>query len=174
MTDTAAQELAERLVKTMMERDAFSQWLGIEIVNVRPRAATLRMRVRPDMLNGFGVCHGGVTFALADSALAFASNTHGRVTVSIENSIRYPAPVAAGDILTAVAEQESAGGRLGFFTVTVRKQDDSAVGLFRGTVYMTRREMAGREDGGGSGGGARVDDRGSRAADEGARVEGGG
>ena len=157
MSDTAAQELAERLVKAMMERDAFSQWLGIEIVDVRPRAATLRMRVRPDMLNGFGVCHGGVTFALADSALAFASNTHGRVTVSIENSIRYPAPVATGDILTAVAEQESGGGRLGFFKVTVRKQDDSAVGLFRGTVYMTKREMAERKEGEGGGGGSSVE-----------------
>ena len=70
----------------MMARDAFSRWLGIEVLEVRPRGATMRMTVRDDMLNGFGVCHGGAMFSLADSALAFACNTHGRVTVSIENS----------------------------------------------------------------------------------------
>ena len=71
--DELEQALAERVVSAMMERDAFSQWLGIDVVAVRPHGATVRMRVREDMLNGFGVCHGGVTFSLADSALAFAS-----------------------------------------------------------------------------------------------------
>ena len=139
MPGSAAQQLAERVVHGMLERDAFSQWLGIELVAVGPNAATVRMTVRPEMVNGFGICHGGVTFALADSALAFASNTHGRVTMSVENSIRYPAPVVPGDVLTAAAEEESAGNRLAFFAVTVRKQDDTVVGLFRGTVYRTPR-----------------------------------
>lgn len=136
----AAQRLAERVVHGMLERDAFSRWLGLELVHLAPDAATVRMTVRPEMVNGFGVCHGGIAFSLADSALAFASNTHGRLTVSIENSIRYPAPVAPGDVLTAVAEQESAGNTLAFFAVTVRKQDGTAVGLFRGTVYRTHRQ----------------------------------
>jgi acyl-CoA thioesterase len=92
------------------------------------------------MLNGFGVCHGGVTFSLADSALAFASNTHGRLTVSIENSITYPARIVAGDVLTAVAEEESATNRLGFYRVTVRRAED-VVALFRGTVYKTSQEF---------------------------------
>ena len=134
------QLLAERVVKGMLERDAFSAWLGVEVLEVRPRGVAVRMTVRPEMLNGFGVCHGGVTFALADSALAFASNTHGRVTVSIENSITYPAAVSAGDVLTAVAAEEGAASRVAFYGVRVTKQDDSVVALFRGTVYRTRRE----------------------------------
>lgn len=134
-----AQGLAERVVASMMERDAFSQWLGIEVTHVAPNAATVRMTVRPEMVNGFGVCHGGITFSLADSALAFASNTHGRVTVSIENSIRYPAAVVPGDILTATAVEEGSSRRLAFFGVTVRKDSGEVVGLFRGTVYRTER-----------------------------------
>jgi len=136
-----AQQLAERVVGAMMARDAFSQWLGIEVLDVAPNAATCRMTVRPEMVNGFGVCHGGITFSLADSALAFASNTHGRVTVSIENSIRYPAPIVPGDVLTATAEEQSATRRLAFFNVTVRKVDGTPVGLFRGTVYRTSRAI---------------------------------
>ena len=134
------QQLAERLVRAMLERDEFSRWLGLEVTSVAPNAATVRMTVRPEMVNGFGVCHGGIAFSLADSALAFASNTHGRVTVSIENSIRYPAPIAPGDVLTATAVQESAGRRLAFFNVTVTKQGGDVVGLFRGTVYRTSRD----------------------------------
>jgi acyl-CoA thioesterase len=132
------QALAERVVSTMMSRDAFSQWLGIEVLEVRPRGATIRMRVRDDMLNGFGVCHGGALFSLADSALAFASNTHGRVTVSIENTVTYPAAIRAGDELTAVAIEESATRRLAFFRVEVRR-DGAIVSIFRGTVYDTEK-----------------------------------
>jgi acyl-CoA thioesterase len=138
--DVSEQRLAERVVSGMMARDAFSQWLGIEVTHVAPNAAIVRMTVRPEMVNGFGVCHGGIAFSLADSALAFASNTHGRVTVSVENSIRYPAPILPGDVLTATATQESAGRRLAFFNVTVEKADGDVVGLFRGTVYRTSRD----------------------------------
>ena len=138
MSPDDEQVLAERVVSSMMAADSFSQWLGIEVVEVRPRAATIRMTVRDDMQNGFGVCHGGIPFALADSALAFASNTHGNITVSIENSITYPKPILPGDVLTAAAEEESATSRLAFFRVTVRRGDE-AVALFRGTVYRTSR-----------------------------------
>ncbi len=132
------QALAVRVVSAMMAADAFSQWLGIEVIEVRPRAAAVRMTVREDMLNGFGVCHGGIPFALADSALAFASNTHGNVTVSIANSFTYPKPIVPGDVLIAAAEEESATSRLAFFRVTVRRGDE-AVAHFRGTVYRTSR-----------------------------------
>jgi acyl-CoA thioesterase len=137
--DAAEQHLAERVVKRMLERDAFSAWLGLELLEVRPRYAAVRMTVRPDMVNGFGVCHGGVTFGLADSAFAFAANTHGRVTVSIDNSITYPATVTAGDVLTAIATEESAANRIAFYAVRVTNQHDSVVALFRGTVYRTAR-----------------------------------
>ena len=135
-----AQRLAERVVAHMLEHDEFSRWLGIEVTHVAPNAATVRMTVRPEMVNGFGVCHGGIAFSLADSALAFASNTHGHVTVSVENGIRYPAPIAPGDVLTATAVEQSASRRLAYFDVTVRNQNDAPVALFRGTVYRTNRE----------------------------------
>ncbi len=136
MMESSEQKVAERVVSAMMAKDAFSQWLGIEIVEVRPRGATVRMTVRDEMVNGFGVCHGGIPFSLADSALAFASNTHGRITVSIENTITYPKRISVGDVLTASAEEDSATNKLGFFRVTVRRSED-IVALFRGTVYKT-------------------------------------
>ena len=139
MTIATEQDLAKRIVEGMTSRDGFSAWLGIEIVAVGPTSCTLRMKVRSDMLNGFGVCHGGVTYSLADSALAFASNGHGTVTMSINNSISYAVTVQEGDVLTAVAVQESAGGRIAFFKVEVRNQNDIPVAHFRGTVYRTGR-----------------------------------
>ena len=141
MTDYEEQVLAETVVSTMMAKDAFSQWLGITVTDVRPQAATVRMTVREEMVNGFGVCHGGIAFSLADSALAFASNTHGRLTVSIENTITYPKAIVPGDVLTATAEEESASNRLGFYRVVVRRADDTIVGLFRGTVYKTQKDF---------------------------------
>ena len=139
--DAAAQALAERYVARMLERDAFSRWLGLEVLDVAPERARVRMTVRAEMLNGFDVCHGGVTFALADSALAFASNTHGRVTVSVENGIGYPAPAHAGDVLVAEAEPEGGGRRVRYYRVVVRRQDGEPVGIFRGTVYRTSRPL---------------------------------
>jgi acyl-CoA thioesterase len=149
MTDSdAEQRLATAVVNAMMARDAFSQWLGIRVQAVHPRQATVSMTVREEMVNGFGLAHGGIVYSLADSALAFASNTHGRVTVSIENSITYPLPVRVGDELTAVAEQESASNRLGYFRVTVRRSSGEIVALFRGTVYKTKNDFFSGEEAG--------------------------
>lgn len=137
-----AQELAEQLVGGMLARDAFSAWLGLEVIALAPGRCTVRMSVRDEMLNGFGVCHGGIAFALADSALAFASNTHGTLTMSIENSITYPAPARAGDVLTASAVEESASRRLAFYRVVVTNASGAIVALFRGTVYRTEKTLA--------------------------------
>jgi acyl-CoA thioesterase len=98
------------------------------------------MTVRHEMLNGFGVAHGAIAFAVADSAFAFACNTQGRVAVSIENSITYPAAVRAGDVLTAEAREEAASERLGYYAVRVTNGAGAVVGLFRGTSYRTRKE----------------------------------
>jgi acyl-CoA thioesterase len=144
--DDPGQALAARVVDAMMAKDAFSQWLGIKVLETRPRGATIGMRVREEMVNGFGVSHGGIVYSLADSALAFAANTHGRITVAIENSITYPQPVRAGDELIAVAEEESASNRLGYYRVTVRRQDGVIVALFRGTVYRTRTDFFSGDD----------------------------
>ena len=131
------QALAESIVNAMIARDEFSRWLGISVVEIAPRRSTCRLTVRDEMVNGFGACHGGVTYSLADSALAFACNTHGRVTMAIENNIGYPAGVAVGDVLTAVAVEESATNRLGFYSVKVTNQGGAVVAMFRGTVYRT-------------------------------------
>lgn len=139
MTVPDEQALAERVVAAMLVHDELSRWLGLEVTRIAPRHATCRMAVRADMVNGFGVSHGGIVFSLADSAFAFACNTHGRVTVSIENSITYPAAVHPGDVLTAVADEEAASNRLGYYKVEVRNQHGVLVAAFRGTAYKTSR-----------------------------------
>ena len=132
------QALAERVVNAMVAKDSFSQLLGMEVVAIRPRASVVKLSVRPDMVNGFGVCHGGVAFSLADSAFAFACNTHGHVTVSIQNTITYPKKVAVGDVLVATAHEESASSRLSYYHVEVRRGDE-LVNVFRGTAYRTEK-----------------------------------
>ena len=135
MTDLAAQ-----VVAGMLARDAFSQWLGLELVHLSEGRCVLRMRVRADMVNGFGVAHGGIAFSLADSAMAFACNDSANVTVAVDNSISYPAAIRVDDELVATAERESASRKLGYYRVTVRRQDGEAVALFRGTVYRTTQQ----------------------------------
>jgi acyl-CoA thioesterase len=131
---------AAAVVGHMLAHDEFSRWLGVELLDVKPDRVTIRMVVRQDMINGFGVCHGGVTFAFADSAFAFASNTGSQVSVSIENSMTYPAAVRVGDVLLAEAEKEASSRRLGYYRVRVTRNDGAVVALFRGTVYRTDRE----------------------------------
>src|SRR5210317_895440 len=102
-------ELAQKVASKMLEHDEFSKWLGIEVLNISAGCSKLKMKIRKEMLNGFHTCHGGITFSLADSALAFASNNHGRVAVALEASIAFPTPVVEGDELTAIAEEQSKG-----------------------------------------------------------------
>lgn len=119
----------------MFDNDPFSQWMGMELVAVGPGACTLRMAVRPEMLNGFGVAHGGITFSLADSAFAFACNSSGRHTVSIHCSIEHVAPVRAGDVLTATATEERLGNAISNYAIAVTKADGAPVAFFRGVAY---------------------------------------
>lgn len=133
------QQLAERVVARMLATDALSRWLGLEVLEVAPRQSTCRMTVRPEMVNGFGVAHGGIVFSLADSAFAFACNTHGTVTVAVDNTITYPAAIHPGDVLTAVAAEEASSNRLGYYRVVVTNQAGAVVALFKGTAYRTSR-----------------------------------
>jgi acyl-CoA thioesterase len=139
MSETNPQELAEKVVAAMQRHDAYSQWLGVEVLKIAPGYAKLQMTVRPEMCNGFYVCHGGVSFAFADSAFAFACNTQGNLAVSIENSMTYPAAAKAGDVLTAVATEASKSNRILYYHVNVTKADGTVVGLFRGTAYRTEK-----------------------------------
>lgn len=138
-------DLPGKVVSRMYDNDWFSQWLGIERVVVETGKCVLRMTVRKEMLNGFGIAHGGITYSLADSALAFASNSHGRMAVSVETSISHTAQLKEGDVITATAEEMSLSNKIGVYHVTVRNQVDETVALFKGTVYRTGKEWFGEE-----------------------------
>ena len=126
-----AQETAERSAADMWAGDRASQALGMEIVEVGPGRATLRMSVREDMVNGHGIGHGGLTFALADSAFAFACNSYGRTTVAAAAEIRFRRPTRLGDDLVATAVERSRDGRDGVYDVTVRNAEET-VAIFVG------------------------------------------
>ena len=132
-----AQSLAERVVARMYDHDPFSIWLGIERLLVARGRCELRMTVREEMLNGFSIAHGGITYSLADSCLAFAANSHGIQSVSVETSISHTRPVKAGDVLTATSEEMSLSRSIGIYHITVRDQEGRTVALFKGTVYRT-------------------------------------
>jgi len=126
------QELAERSARALYEPDRASQSLGMRIVAVAPRACSVTMRVRPDMTNGHAICHGGMIFALADSAFAFACNSGGEPTVAASGSIDFLASAHEGDQLTASARELWHGGRSGIYEVTVTNQAGATIALFRG------------------------------------------
>ncbi|MFM1875834.1 MAG: hypothetical protein RL266_1571 [Bacteroidota bacterium] len=129
--------LPTRVVDRMYNNDPFSQWLGIERVEDGAGMSVLRMTVRKEMLNGFDIAHGGITYSLADSALAFASNGHGIQSVSIETSISHTKPVKEGDVLTAVAVEKNLSQKVGIYDIEVKNQKNETVALFKGTVYRT-------------------------------------
>lgn len=126
------------IVDQMFENDAFSQWLGIERVEDGPGFSTLKMTVRPEMLNGFGIAHGAITYALADSALAFASNAHGPQALSIETSISHLLPLKAGDQLQTQVEEISLQNRIALYRVQIFNQHQELAATFQGTVYRKR------------------------------------
>lgn len=129
--------LAEKVVARMYDNDPFSIWLGIERLVVDAGTCTLRLTVKGDMLNGFAIAHGGITYSLADSCLAFASNSHGIQCVSVETSISHTRPVKEGDVLTATATELERSRRFGRYDVRVADQTNKTVALFRGTVFRT-------------------------------------
>lgn len=134
------QKVAEKVVSKMIEHDEFSRWLGISVLEIKPGYSKIEMKIRKGMLNGFHTCHGGVTFSFADSALAFASNNYGRVAVALETSLAFPAPVYKDDVLTAEAIEQSKGNSIAIYNITITNQAGIKVGIFRGTVYRTKKE----------------------------------
>lgn len=137
---TKEKSLPIRVVDEMYNNDAFSQWLGIERVEGGAGKSVLKMTVRKEMLNGFGIAHGGITYSLADSALAFAANGHGIQSMSIETSISHTKAVKEGDILIAEAMEKSLTSKIGIYEIVVRNQHSQTVALFKGTVYRTGKE----------------------------------
>lgn len=139
------QMLAERSVQALYARDRASRDLGIRIVSVAPGRVRVAMVVRADMLNGHRTCHGGMVFALADSALAFACNSHGEVTVAAGVSIEFLAPAREGDELTAEAVELHRSHRTGFYDVTVTNQRGERVAMFRGRSHRIGGAVAAEE-----------------------------
>lgn len=125
-------ERAEKAAAAMWGRDRASQWAGMALVEVDEGLATLELQVADHHCNGHGICHGGVTFMLADSAFAFACNSRNRSTVAQHNVISYVAPAKSGDHLTARATEQSLTGRSGIYDVTVTNQDNVKIAEFRG------------------------------------------
>ena len=129
-----------RIINKMFNQDAFSQWLGIKIVEVSEGNCQLQMPVRSEMLNGFQIAHGGIAYSLADSALAFASNSHGRKSLSVETSISHTVSVKEGNVLTAATEELSLSDKIGVYLITITNQSNEDVAYFKGTVYRTSKE----------------------------------
>jgi acyl-CoA thioesterase len=131
----------DEITNTMMAKDYFSQWLGIKVLESGNGISKLSLTVRKEMLNGFGIAHGGITYCLADSALAFSSNSHGKKSVSVETSISHLISLAEGDEIVAEAKEEHCSNKIGTYTITVKRVADNAVvALFKGTVYRTSKE----------------------------------
>ena len=121
-----------------MNNDSFSQWMGIKVDSVSLGSCSLRMTVQPQMLNGFGILHGGISFSLSDSALAFASNSHGYKCVSIETSISHLKTVKPGDTLFALASEIHRGKSIGVYDVRITNQNHEKISFFKGTVSISK------------------------------------
>jgi acyl-CoA thioesterase len=134
--------LAKKVVDHMYDNDLFSQWLGIERVKVEQGHCILKMKVREEMVNGFGIAHGGIAFSFADSALAFASNAYGRLSVALDCSINFSVAVKIGDELTATANELSLTNKTGTYLIEIANQRNEKVAFFKGTVYRTSKEYS--------------------------------
>ncbi len=125
----------QEIVNQMMSTDTYSQWLGISILEVKEGYCKLQMTVRSEMCNGHGITHGGISYAISDSALAFASNSRGQKCVSIETSIAHILPVFTNDILTVICTEVNCSKSLGRYLSEVFNQENKLVARFNGTVF---------------------------------------
>jgi len=133
------------VIDHLLSKDRFSAWLGIELLEFTEGACKISMVIREEMLNGFDIVHGGVTFAFADSALAVASNGYNQLSVALETSMSFTAPAKIGDKLTAEASEISRTNKIGVYNIRITNQDQVTVGLFKGTVYRTSKTLLNNE-----------------------------
>jgi acyl-CoA thioesterase len=126
----------------MLKRDRFTRWLGLEIDEHGKGYCKLHFRVNDDMLNGFGIVHGGVLFSASDSAFAFACNSHGIITVALDVSINFTRPAKAGELLRVEAVELHLGNKIGVYEIRTTKENGELVALFRGTAYRTSRDIS--------------------------------
>lgn len=136
MSDSPTPSPAE-IVNHMLENDAFSQWLGIELIEVQEGKCVLRCTLNNEMLNGYKIAHGGIIFSIADSAIAFTSASYGRIAVAIDHSISFINKAISGDILTVKAKTISMGFKTGVIGVEIKNNEDEFIAVVKGTVYRT-------------------------------------
>jgi acyl-CoA thioesterase len=135
--------LAANIVNHMLEKDLFSQWLGIELIEVKEGYSKIKMLLRDEMINGFDVIHGGITFSLADSAFAFACNNRNNLSMALDTSINFTKKTLPGDTLTAEAIEVHNGRSTGLYHVTITNQRNETVAVFKGTCFRTARKLIG-------------------------------
>lgn len=133
--------MAKEVVDHMMKHDLFSQWLGIEVLEIKEGYSKIKMMVRPEMINGFGIVHGGIAFSLADSCFAFACNNRNVLSVALDTSINFTKPVHVGDVLTAEAKELHNGKSTGLYHITITNQSAHVVALFKGTCFRTNKKL---------------------------------
>lgn len=128
------------IVELMLSKDQFSNWLGLEVTHLEKGKVNLKTCIKEDMLNGFEIAHGGIAYALADSALAFSSNSHGRQAMSIETSISHVQKVFLDDVLITDVNEVSLNHKIGIYHIKVINQHDVEVAHFKGTIYISAKE----------------------------------
>ena len=133
-------DLAKKVADKMIGGDAFSQWLGIEVLEITTGSCKLQMKVRDEMTNGFDIAHGGIAYSLADSCLAFAANSNGVQALSIETSISHTQKVKSGDTLIATAKEINKNKKTGLYYITITNQNNIEIAHFKGTVYRTGKK----------------------------------
>ncbi len=130
----------EQVVDHMLAQDAFSQWLGIRLLEIREGYSRITMTVRKEMVNGFGIAHGGIAFSLADSAFAFACNNRNNLSVALDTNISFTKAVQIGDQLTAEAVEVHNGRSTGVYSISIYNQHSEQVALFKGTCFHTGKK----------------------------------
>ena len=138
---TEKDKLASDVVAHMMQNDLFSQWLGIEILAIKEGYSKIKMTVRKEMVNGFGIVHGGIAFSLADSAFAFACNNRNTLSVALDTAINFIKPVHVDDVLTAEAKELHNGKSTGLYHITIINQKEHVVAIFKGTCFRTDKKL---------------------------------
>ena len=131
----------QQVVTQMLKDDLFSQWLGIEVIEITEGYSKIKMTVRTEMINGLGIVHGGIAFSLADSAFAFACNNRNVLSVALDTSINFLKPVLVGDLLVAEAKELHNGKSTGLYQVSISNQQQHLVALFKGTCFKTHRKL---------------------------------
>jgi acyl-CoA thioesterase len=131
----------EDVVSHMMGNDFFSQWMGVEVLDVKEGYSKIKMTIRKEMVNGFGIVHGGIPFSLADSAFAFACNNRNNLSVALDVTITFTKAVNIGDILTAEAKEVHNGRSTGVYLISVTNQKNEQVALFKGTCFRTGKSL---------------------------------